>query len=281
MVVSTINETRILDLGNEEEADIEELDTLGNFDLSKPTLLACSCSGSVYQVTSTGVVGVDSNWAPPSNSKITLAASFDKYILLSASGGDIYLLDISSSDNVQQLAHVKLEQEVACLDLSSLGKENLPLVAAVGLWNTYSVVLFDVPDLKQIDSIDVGTTFLLRSVTSASLSNDHDNSAPHLFIGLGDGSLVSYSYRQDSSTSEVLDRSSRKSVTLGSRPLTLVKFHTAGNHEAGLPSLPAVLAISDRSTVVSATGGKLVFSSVNTKVSINSINSGMPLRKSY
>jgi hypothetical protein len=270
LVVSTINETRILDLGNEEEAEIEELDTLGRFDLSRPTLLACSCNGSAYQVTSSGVVGDSSNWAPPQDGKITLAASYEAHILLSASGGDVYLLDVSDASSIQQVSHVKLEQEVACLDLSSLGNNGLSLVAAVGLWNTYSVVLFNVPDLKQIDNIEVGTTFLLRSVMSVSLANDHGDSTPHLFIGLGDGSLISYSYRQGSAASEVLDRSSRKSVTLGSRPLTLAKFHTAGNQEAGLPSLPAVLAISDRSTVVSATGGKLVFSSVNTKVSIAS-----------
>lgn len=184
------------------------------------------------------------------------------------SGGDVYLLDVSDPSEVREAAHTHFEQEVACLDLSSLDSTKSSLVVAVGLWSTYSVAILSVPDLEQLDSIDVGSAVLPRSVMSASLAESHGDSASYLFIGLGDGSLVTYSYGPSTASSEIIDRSTRKSVTLGNRPLALVKFRTAGNHEAGLPSLAAVLVISDRSTVVSATGNKLVYSSVNTKVRI-------------
>lgn len=267
LVASSISDTRVLSLGNEEEAEIEELDSLGSFDLSEPTLLACSCDGHAYQVTSAGVRGQQSRWNAPENRKITLASHFQQYVLVAVSGGQVYLLDLSDSSSIRQVALVQMDQEVACLDLNSLDLDKSTVIAAIGLWNTNAVVLLSAPALQRIDSIDVSTEFLPRSVMTATLAEEHGDSTPYLFIGLGDGSLVSYSYRPSPASSDIVDRTTRKSVALGSRPLTLAKFQTAGNREAGLPPIAAVLAISDRSTVVSTAGHKLVFSSVNTKVS--------------
>lgn len=272
LIISSISDTRLLSLGTEQEAEIEELESLEGFDVAEPTLLACSCDGRAYQVTSKGVRGERYQWSAPDNRKITLASSHQQYLLVAVSGGYIYLLDLTVSPGAQQVAQAHLDQDIACLDLSSFDAANTTLIAAVGLWNTNAVTLLTVPDLKQVDNIDVGTAFLPRSVLTASLAEGHSDSAPYLLIGLGDGSLISYSYRPSSTQSEIIDKSSRKSVALGSRPLNLVKIKTAGNPEAGLTPLAAVLAISDRSTVISATSHKLVFSSVNTKVSQDGIS---------
>jgi DNA damage-binding protein 1 len=172
----------------------------------------------------------------------------------------VSLLEVSDDGNIQQKALQEMEQEVACLSIDAISEGVGSLVAAVGLWNTYSVVLLEIPTLETIEVINIGTTFLLRSVLTVALSNDH----AYLFVGLGDGSLVSYSYTQGQSS---IDKSTKKTASLGTRPITLVKFHTSGNAEAGIPSRPAVLAISDRSTVVSTEGKKLTFASVNMRVS--------------
>lgn len=263
--MSSISDTRVLALGTDEEAGIEELEELGSFNLSAATIHAVCYNSRSYQVTSFGVVSDAGEWRAPASQKITLATSHQQYLLLAASGGDLYLLDLSQASPVQ-VAHAQLEEEVACLDLSPV-HDGKSLAAAVGLWNTYSVVVLDAPTLSQAESIEIGTKFLPRSVVTVSMSDSHGTTSSFLLIGLGDGSLVSYAYQKSGKPGARLDNSTRKAVTLGSRPITLAKFQTAGNQEAGVPSTQAVLAISDRSTVISLAGSKLAYSSVNTKVS--------------
>lgn len=254
-----------------EDGGIEELEEFDAFDLSQPTIHACSYKSRTYQVTATGVVGENSSWTAPASTKVTLASGHEQYLLLAVSGGDLYLLDLSQDSGDMVVAQTLLGQEAACLDLSLVptSKGASTLVAAVGLWNAYAVILLEAPSLQIQDRIEIDTTFLLRSVLSASLGDSSDGATPHLFVGLGDGSLVSYAYRTPFTDAGIIDKSTRKSVTLGSRPITLTKFKTAGNQEAGVSSSSAVLAISDRSTVVSAAGNKLIYSIVNTKVSLS------------
>lgn len=269
--MSSISDTRVLALSAEEDGGIEELEEFGAFDLSRPTIHACSYKSRTYQVTAGGVVGGTSSWTAPAGTKVTLASGHEQYLLLAVSGGDLYLLNLSQESGDMVVTQTPLEQEAACLDLSLVqtSKGASTLVAAVGLWNAYAVLLLEIPSLLIQDRIEIDTTFLLRSVLSASLGDSSDSATPHLFVGLGDGSLVSYAYRTHSTDAGIIDRSTRKSVTLGSRPITLTKFKTAGNQEAGVSSSSAVLAISDRSTVVSAAGNKLIYSSVNTKVALS------------
>lgn len=78
----------------------------------------------------------------------------------------------------------------------------------------------------------------------------------HLFVGLGDGTLTSFIITHGESL-EILE-SSKKTVTLGSRPLVMCAFDSKGATN--------VFVSSDRPTVISRSGGKLVYSSVNLKV---------------
>lgn len=266
VAVSFLNETRILSISTED--GVEELQNFGRFDADSSSLLAHSHAGHSFQVTASRVIGDIADWSVPAGRKITLAAAHQDKILLAMSGGYLCLLDIAADGQLKLSGQTHLEHEAACVDLavapSETGSPPKRLIAAVGLWQENAVVLVDIPNLTIIDTIDVQTAFLLRSILLVNLGEDVKESSC-LFVGLGDGTLVSYTF---TSTGRRLDRDSRKVVVLGTRPITLVRFATAGNTESGSTSVPAVLAVSDRSTVISMQSAKLTYSSVNTKVCI-------------
>jgi DNA damage-binding protein 1 len=92
---------------------------------------------------------------------------------------------------------------------------------------------------------------LVRSVLAATFADGVTN----LFIGLGDGTLISYVLDGESSIVGM----SRKSVSLGKRPITLARFKTAGD--------VSVFASTNRPTIVSRRSDRLNYLSVNLKVS--------------
>lgn len=280
LVLSYLSATRVLafsrEVGEDGEPSIEELTSYGGFDLGKATILAHSYEGSAWQATSQGVFGTHGSWNPAAAGQITLAAACEDFILTAMSGGKLSLLKIiNDGTHIEEVAGQTLPQEVASLDLSEIITHDAAhIIASVGLWNIQTVSLLSVPTLETLQEIDVGTSFLLRSVISCTLSSDDEDasSASYLFVGLGDGTLVSFHYEAtDENALPKIDLSSKKTLTLGTRPIAMSRITTAANAESGARSSPAIFIASDRSTIVSRIGGRVVYASVNTKVRVLAI----------
>lgn len=144
----------------------------------------------------------------------------------------------------------QFETEVACIDVASVGSQ---AVAAVGLWTSQTVHLVALPTLAILSTQILDTTYLIRSVLLTTFADG----ATYLFAGLGDGALTSFVV--DKETSKVVESTS-KTVTLGTRPIVMCAFEAKG--------AVSVFVSSDRPTVISRAAGKLVYSSVNLKVSL-------------
>lgn len=272
LVLSSFNETRVLSFSSAEgaEDEIEEID-LPAFVAETATLLACHLGALFAQVTASGIGysdGTDANvgrWAPEGGKKITLAVTDGTRIVLAVEGGVIVLLEEQAGGLVQvgcvdtptrerrraddSLGRsTQLVNEIACLDIATVGSE---AVAAVGLWTAQTVLLISIPSLATLSSQILDTTYLIRSVLLTTFSDG----ITHLFAGLGDGSLTSFVV--DKASGSIVE-STRKTVTLGTRPIVMCAFTTKG--------VVSVFVSSDRPTVISRAGDKLVYSSVNLKV---------------
>jgi DNA damage-binding protein 1 len=95
----------------------------------------------------------------------------------------------------------------------------------------------------------VPSAFLLRSLLAARFSDGSST----LFVGLGDGSIVSYA--MDLASERMIREDSRKAITVGTRPVGLDLFQT--------PEGPAVFASSDSPTIISRSNGRFNYASVN------------------
>jgi DNA damage-binding protein 1 len=144
----------------------------------------------------------------------------------------------------------QLDNEIACLDLFRL---NGHPVAVIALWTLNSVLLVSLPTLSTLATQAFNTTYLIRSVLLATFSDG----VTQLFAGLGDGSLTSFIVDAATSTIAV---GSEKTVTLGTKPILMCSFAPKG--------VTNVFVSSDRPTIISRSGDRLVYSSVNLKVRI-------------
>jgi hypothetical protein len=273
LVLSFVNETRILALNTSDEGSIEELDSLPGFNLAVPTIAAHVAGQHLVQITADGVRTNASTWSAPPGSKITLASGYGEYVLLAVGGTSLTLLGVGSAGEITSRAIHKFENEIACLSLDSIAEQQQHgILASVGLWTVHEAIVLSVPALDILQRIVLDTTYLLRSILAVTLSAPIADvnataieSASSLFIGLGDGSLVSYTLKAKDSIT--VDLNSKKTLSLGTRPVTLHCVQTGGNVEDGTSSEPAVFVASDRSTIVSRSGGKLTYASANLKVS--------------
>lgn len=97
----------------------------------------------------------------------------------------------------------------------------------------------------------IDTEYLIRSVLVATFADG----VTHLFAGMGDGSVASYVLDV---ASWAVEESSKKTLSLGSTPVSLRLFTTKGAVN--------IFVSSDRPTIISRSGERLVYSSVNLKV---------------
>lgn len=219
LMLSFASETRLLGLDTKEQA-LEEVE-LPNIDLNSQTLFACNMLGSlIAQVVSTSIrlsetsTMTDSSsrgWTAPEDSRILVAAGNATQVVLAMSGGELkyFELDTSTNDLVEKTTR-KVENEVSCLDCSPLGPPSdngtcvntTAKVAAVGFWaglgakQPPTVQLISLPSLAPICTVSLDADVMARSVLMASLGQ-HD----YLLIALGDGHLLSYSYKPDAGKS--------------------------------------------------------------------------------
>lgn len=264
IVLSFANESRVLSFDS--DGAVEELSEFASFDLGLATILAHTACGQHFQVTTSAVTCTTSKWQPSSGSKVTTAAAYDDLLLLGTGGQELVLLRLSS-DEIEVVATRTMPHDVSAVDLSRLdfaGDQQI-ILATVTLWQSLSVVTLAAPSLDLLEDVALETSFLPRSVVSTTLHVEGYDAASYLFVGLGDGSMISYSYRTDTGSQVRIDKSSKRVISLGSRPVSITRIATGGSENDGIPPMEAVLIASNRCTIASRERGKLAFANANAK----------------
>ncbi|KAG6419373.1 hypothetical protein SASPL_121593 [Salvia splendens] len=252
LVVSFINETRILAMNIEDELEETEIE---GFCSNVQTLF---CHDAAYdqlvQVTSSTVRLVSSTtrelrneWFAPEGYSINVATASVTQVLLATGGGHLIYLEIGDGV-LREVKHIQLEYDISCLDINPIGdNKHCSQLAAVGMWTDISVRIFSLPDLNLVTKELLGGEIIPRSVLLCAFEG-----ISYLLCALGDGHLLNFVL--NTSNGELTDR---KKVSLGTQPITLRTFSSK--------NATHVFAASDRPTVIYSSNKKLLYSYVNLK----------------
>lgn len=252
LVVSFINETRILAMNIEDE--LEETEIEGFCSNVKTLFCHDAAYDQLVQVTSSTVRLVNSatrelrnEWFAPAGYSINVATANVTQVLLATGGGHLIYLEIGDGV-LTEVKHSQLEYDISCLDINPIGNnQSRSQLAAVGMWTDISVRIFSLPDLNLITKEHLGGEIIPRSVLLCSFEG-----ISYLLCALGDGHLLNFVL--NTSNGELTDR---KKVSLGTQPITLRTFSSKNTTH--------VFAASDRPTVIYSSNKKLLYSNVNLK----------------
>ncbi|GEM11024.1 DNA damage-binding protein 1 [Rhodotorula toruloides] len=251
LVLGFFDETRVFKLSasldaTTEAVQIDEVD-LQPFTARGLTIFAGCIGSTLVRVTPEAVLyaldGVEKSWTTTSTGKITAAAAWANYLVLALDGGRLQLLT-TEYGTLAGSSTVAFDHDIASL---SLAETIMGMFAVVGLWSSQMVHLVQIPDLTVYASRKIASTFLIRSAALVNL----DNAQYTLFVGLGNGSLASYSVDLAART---IPDSTEKIVALGRRPLLLTEISSDG--------VKALIAVSDRPIVIGKTRDRLNYSSL-------------------
>ncbi|CAD5163482.1 unnamed protein product [Musa acuminata subsp. malaccensis] len=253
LVVSFINETRVLAMNMDDELEESEIE---GFCAEAQTLF---CQNAIHdqlvQVTANSVRLVSSTtrellheWNAPSGYSVNVAtANASQVVLLATGGGHLVYLEIGNG-KLAEVKHVQLDYEISCLDINPSGENpNYSTLAAVGMWTDISVRIFSLPSLELLAKENLGGEIIPRSVLLCTFEG-----VSYLLCTLGDGHLLNFLLNL--STGEL---SNRKKVSLGTQPIMLRTFSSKDTTH--------VFAASDRPTVIYSSNKKLLYSNVNLK----------------
>ncbi|KAJ1581219.1 hypothetical protein NDA11_006980 [Ustilago hordei] len=179
-------------------------------------------------------------WKPSAGLEIT-TASVNRYgqLVIASSDKSLSYLVVEEGALIER-NKIQLDHEVSCLDTSSVTAGQAAQFAACGFWQTRSIQIFALPELAPVGEslvVQQGFAAVPRSIllhrfaskqseassqTKSSVGN-RDALMPHLLIGLGDGTLVSFSLSlpRDDSYSKIVGLSDCKTVSLGKQALKL------------------------------------------------------------
>lgn len=252
LVVSFINETRVLAMNMDDELEESEIE---GFCAEAQTLF---CQNAIHdqlvQVTANSVRLVSSTtrellheWNAPSGYSVNVATANASQVLLATGGGHLVYLEIGNG-KLAEVKHVQLDYEISCLDINPSGENpNYSTLAAVGMWTDISVRIFSLPSLELFAKENLGGEIIPRSVLLCTFEG-----VSYLLCTLGDGHLLNFLLNL--STGEL---SNRKKVSLGTQPIMLRTFSSKDTTH--------VFAASDRPTVIYSSNKKLLYSNVNLK----------------
>lgn len=253
LVLAFFGHTRVLNLTGEE---VEETEIHGFLSDQQTFFCGNVDHNQILQVTPTTARLVHASnqelldeWKPPDSKRIGVVAC-NKFQLVCASANEVFYMEIDEGRLVQR-AHITLDYEVACLDISALQENTTQQtradLVAVGLWTNISAIVLRLPTLEVLHTEKLGGEIIPRSILMTCFEGTN-----YLLCALGDGSMFYF----------VLDKvtgvlKEKKSVTLGTQPTILKTFSSL--------STSNVFACSDRPTVIYSSNHKLVFSNVNLK----------------
>ena len=93
------------------------------------------------------------SWTPDEGLSVNLCSVNKSQILLGVKDTLVYLL-IEPDGRLVEQGKKKMENEIACVDLSPLNNE-LSEICAIGLWNDISVTLLSLPQMELLDKAGV------------------------------------------------------------------------------------------------------------------------------
>ncbi|KAL7749656.1 hypothetical protein RI367_004884 [Sorochytrium milnesiophthora] len=241
------------------EMELKQLDMRGMVtDQQSLALGTLPAENLLVQVTASDVICIDLEqqtelwrWSPPAG-KLDLASILGDRLACSV-GKAVYLCSISARD-LTVLRQRELSEDISALDLSAIQGDTAgapsELYCCVGLWNNSNVAALSVPQLQPVADAALGN-INARSVTMVRLEG-----VTSFLAGQGDGVLQTFVL--DKEQSKFTDR---RSIVLGTQPIHLTKFEQSGQ--------TLVLCSSDRPTVLHSNNGKLMFSNLNLKSTLD------------
>ena len=286
LVQSFTTETRILAIEGEELGEIE----IPGFQNQLPTIYCNNVANGLFvQVTSYSVRLIDCQSYQllseyPANKTITGATGDLHKLILTLSGGEILYFELNDVTRAYELrSNMILDQDVACMsfygfiqqkqqqfrsssssnttsmevdeqdqeDPAATAADHLQQASnllAVGMWTDNTIRLLTLPTLQEVTRTVLTTDTQARDLLLTSFEKKI-----HLFIGLGDGNLISYNIELSHGLPVITNR--RKGV-LGTHPIKFSPFKTIDNELC-------VFAACDRPTVIYMRNGKLLFSIMN------------------
>ncbi|KAJ3141474.1 DNA damage-binding protein 1a [Physocladia obscura] len=264
LVLSFVGETKILLF--DERGTCAEVDDDYDWDfaVSEETLIFGNVAFDQFlQVTAKRMMlfGRDDKklrheWISSNESRIVLC-TFNSSQIIAAVGGNLIVYFEVEDREIIVKGQIETENQVSCLDIPQRGvlskDSSRADYFAAGMWTDSIIKIFSISTLSQIKSEQVSSNYqLLRSVKFARLAE-----TSYLLVGLGDGQLVTFTIGSSIDGSVVL--ANRKKLTIGTQPLNLELFKTAGkNYVFSASDMPAVLYASNNNE-------KLLCSNLNLK----------------
>ncbi|KAK4984631.1 hypothetical protein LTR50_006481 [Elasticomyces elasticus] len=253
LIVSFINHTRVLHF--DEVGEIEELPKLNVMSLDESTLFASSPPGNrALQVTPSNVRLMDlktdtflSDWQPADDQSITAVTATDDFVLVASRGTNLTVLSLKGATlPVQAQRSFDASSQIACVAMSSI----LPNICIVGFWQNAAFLIMDLQSLETISTNRVEEDNVAAVPRSLLIANVVHDQSPTLFVGMADGTVVTYSIDPEN-----YSLSSRKSMILGTQ-------------EAQFKALPRgdglvnVFATCEHPSLIYGSEGRIVYSAV-------------------
>ena len=255
LIVSFIAETRILAINENDE--LEEAIFPG-FDASSQTIECANVSGgsAICQITSKGVFVCDSKsgelvaqWSASNESPITAGSVSDKTIVIATVGGKLLYFSLElDMKEIVEVGAMTFDSEISCVDKTEFANDIS--ICAVGLWSTNVMLVELGQEIKVLHKESLTLDVVPRSTLFCVFED-----TTYLLTGLGDGHLITNVVVVSSANNNSLILSDRKSVSLGTQPVTLKLFKSQHSMH--------VFAGSDRPTIIYSNCKKLVYSNVN------------------
>jgi DNA damage-binding protein 1 len=231
------------------------------------------------------------------NKSITVATGNHSQLIIALSGGEIIYFELDIlSHSYKMITSTILDQDVACISFygflqvksqqhqqqkkkkenatsssSSSSSSHMDIevemtdhydhsasisnLLAIGMWTDNTIRLLTLPTLEEVVRTTLATDTQARDILLASFEEKF-----FLFIGMGDGNLISYNIELSNGLPTITNR--RKGV-LGTHPITFTPFYSSTNELC-------IFASCDRPTVIYMRNNKLIFSIMNIK-NINEI----------
>ncbi|KAG8861744.1 hypothetical protein FRB96_002702 [Tulasnella sp. 330] len=265
---TTSSHTTVLEI-NRSSFDEQDSKTFPGFIRTSRTLAACNIEshGRAVQVTTSSIVIVDmassvevDRWPPrgsPSQqiacaavnpSQILIALKDGKLILFSTKLGALRIVSEKTVSHVEGLAN---EISAVSIEPTTIGNQLSSNIAAVGCWAKNTVTIYQLPALELPQKLANSFTVREEHVPLSLLLHTFGGSSIYLMIGLGNGSLVTYSVDPD------LGLTNRRTMSLGvDRPVKLAACQYAASPNnpnpagRGGPKEKVVLAAGTRASIL-------------------------------
>lgn len=208
-----------------------------------------------------------SSWSPENEGgewagrTIVVAALNPSQFVLGLSRKRLVLLNLDESNEFQIFRYKDLQEEISALSCTPLDPTKMfSLYIAVGFWSTYAVDVLSVASTNGHFE-PICNSISLPALPRSLLLHDFGN-APHLLVGLRDGTLVAFAFAKN----EFQDK---RVFSLGTEPVGLTQFEMGEKKVVFASGSRAALFYLERGILQSSS---ILIKSVFSSARINSEN---------